>query len=159
MSTPQTTGAQLTAVLPAVLATGGREAFEALLTPDVHWHDGTDCGDGQHCHTRSEAGHFYATLLATGLTLTVARITPNDPYLDVRLHLTWPVPDQDPVEQTARLRVRDGLIAEITGLDPPPVLEVLYVDGCPHHDAFLPHLRQLLAEHQVGAPILSLIHI
>jgi hypothetical protein len=150
VSTPHTTGALIAAVLPAVLAAGTREAFEGLLTADVHWHDNSD---GQHCHTRAEAGQFYAGLLATGLTLTVANVTVDEPYVNVRLNLTWPGRDQDPVERTARLRVQDGLIAEITGLDPPPVLELLYVDDCPHHDAFLPHLRHLLAEHHIDAPI------
>jgi hypothetical protein len=36
--------------------------------------------------------------------------------------------------------------AQDLGVEPVQVvLELLYFDGCPNHDAFLPHLRQLLA--------------
>ncbi len=33
------------------------------------------------------------------------------------------------------------------------LVELLYFDGCPSHDAFLPHLRALLADHAVAVPI------
>lgn len=34
-----------------------------------------------------------------------------------------------------------------------PLIEVLYFDGCPHHERLLPHLRTLLAEHDIDAPV------
>lgn len=33
------------------------------------------------------------------------------------------------------------------------VIELLYFDGCPNHEAFLPHLRELLAEAGAGNEI------
>lgn len=35
----------------------------------------------------------------------------------------------------------------------PPVIELLYFDGCPNHAAFLPHLQRLLADSGVDAPV------
>ena len=32
-------------------------------------------------------------------------------------------------------------------------IEVLYFDGCPNHDTFVPHLRELLAEAGVAADV------
>jgi hypothetical protein len=32
-------------------------------------------------------------------------------------------------------------------------IEVLYFDDCPNHDGFVPHLRELLAEHGVAADV------
>ncbi len=32
-------------------------------------------------------------------------------------------------------------------------IELLYVDGCPSHEAFLPRLRELLAQAGVDAPV------
>lgn len=32
-------------------------------------------------------------------------------------------------------------------------IEVLYFDGCPNHEALLPHLRELLREARVTSPI------
>ena len=32
-------------------------------------------------------------------------------------------------------------------------IELLYFDGCPSHEAFLPRLRELLAQAQVRAPV------
>ncbi|HEY2192104.1 MAG TPA: hypothetical protein VGH76_07355 [Actinomycetospora sp.] len=34
-----------------------------------------------------------------------------------------------------------------------PSVELLYFSGCPNHQAFLPHLRQLIREHGVNAPV------
>ncbi len=148
MPSPKMTAAEVASALPAALAAGTREAFEELLGPDVHWHGDPDAAQ---CHTRTEAGQFYADLLATGATLAVSDVTIDDPQLTVHLEVTWP--GLDPVTRTAQLQLRDGMIAEITGLDPPPVIELLHVDGCPHHDALLPHLHRLLADHAIPAPI------
>ena len=32
-------------------------------------------------------------------------------------------------------------------------IDLLYFDGCPSHEAFLPHLRDLLAQVMVDAPV------
>jgi hypothetical protein len=32
-------------------------------------------------------------------------------------------------------------------------VELLYFDGCPNHDALVPHLRRLLDAHRPGTPI------
>jgi hypothetical protein len=37
--------------------------------------------------------------------------------------------------------------------DRPCIVEVLYFDGCPNHDALLPHLRALLAAHNIAADL------
>jgi len=34
-------------------------------------------------------------------------------------------------------------------------IELLYFDGCPNHEAFLPRLRELLARAGVDAPVLQ----
>jgi hypothetical protein len=34
-------------------------------------------------------------------------------------------------------------------------IELLYFDGCPSHEAFLPRLRELLAQAGVDAPVLQ----
>ncbi len=34
-----------------------------------------------------------------------------------------------------------------------PRVELLYFDGCPNHEALLPHLRALLDAHGIDAPI------
>ena len=34
-------------------------------------------------------------------------------------------------------------------------IELLYFDGCPSHEAFLPRLRELLAQAGVDAPVLA----
>ncbi len=35
----------------------------------------------------------------------------------------------------------------------PPVLELLYFDGCPNHTTFLPHLPALLARGNIDASV------
>lgn len=56
------------------------------------------------------------------------------------------------------LTLRDGLVSDIRELDPPAVIEVLYFDGCPNHETFLPHLTELLAELHIASPV-TLIRI
>lgn len=34
-----------------------------------------------------------------------------------------------------------------------PTVELLHIDGCPHHDVFLPHLLGLLADHHLALPV------
>ena len=163
MSAPSTGGvpvARLTASLTAALAAGSREAFTALLTEDVRW--GGEHG-GNECTTRDQAGDHYAGLLAAGVTLHLADLRQMEPTADLqqfiaRLEVQSPNPDDFPPGTTVRLTLRDGLIAEIRELDPPATIEVLHFDGCPHHEAFLPHLRDLLAEHHIATEI-TLIRI
>lgn len=153
MTAPQSNA--VAAALPVALAAGTREAFEELLTDDVHW--GGEHG-GNECRTRTEAGDHYAGLLAAGITLRIADLAIGDEQLTARLQVASPDPDDFPAELTVRLTLRDGRIADIRELDPPPTVELLYFDGCPNYDAFLPHLRQLLAHHYPTAPI-SVIRI
>ena len=150
----------LSASLAAALAAGGREAFTALLTEDVHW--GGEHG-GNECTTREQAGDHYARLLAAGVTLSLADLRPVEPTAEpqqviARLDIRSPDPDDFPPQLTVRLTLRDGLIADIRELDPPATVEVLYFDGCPNHEAFLPHLQDLLAEHHITAAV-TLIRI
>ena len=155
MTTPDSTAAAVAAALPGALAVGTRDAFEQLLTEDVHW--GGERGR-QECRTRGEAGDHYAGLLASGVTLRVAGLAMGDEQLTVRLLVTSPDPDEYPAELTVRLMLRAGHIADIRELNSPPTIELLYFDGCPQYDAFLPRLRRLLAAHHVTAPV-SLIRI
>jgi hypothetical protein len=142
------------AALSTALAAGTREAFEGLLTDDVHW--GGEHG-GNECRTRTEAGDHYAGLLAAGLRLRIAELAVDVERLTARLQLASVDPDKFPAEVTVRLTLRDGRIADIRELDPPPTVELLYFEGCPHYDAFRPHLRQLLAHHSPTAPISEII--
>ncbi len=72
-------------------------------------------------------------------------------------HVSSPDPG-DSRQLPVRLTLRDGLIAEICILDEPPSIEVLYFDGCPNHETFLPRLQGLLAEHHITARV-TLIRI
>lgn len=143
------------AALAAALADGTRHAFERLLTEDVHWHG--EHG-GPECHTRAEAGEVYAGLLATGASVSLADLVVHDAVMTARLRLTSTDADAVPDEVTVRLTLRDGRIAEIVQLDAAPLIELLYFDGCPNYEAFLPQLRQLLADHAIAAPII-LVHV
>lgn len=142
------------------LAAGTRDAFTALLTADVHW--GGEHG-GHECSTRDQAGDHYAGLLAAGATLHLVDLQPAGPTGDAeqvlaRLHLESADPGDFPPQLSVRLTLRGRLIADILELDPPPTIEVLYFDGCPNHDTFLPHLKALLAEHHIDAAV-TLIRI
>lgn len=57
------------------------------------------------------------------------------------------------LEITVRLTIRDGLIADIRILGAPDRIELLYLDGCPNHETFLPHLNDLILEHGIVADI------
>lgn len=138
------------AALSTALATGTREAFEELLTDDVRW--GGEHG-GNECRTRTEAGAHYAGLLAAGIRLRIAALAVDDEQLTARLQVGALDPDEFPAEVTVRFTLRGDRIADIRELDPPPTVELLYFQGCPHYDTFLPHLRQLLAQHYPTAPI------
>jgi hypothetical protein len=140
----------MAAALSTALAVGTREAFEELLTDDVRW--GGEHG-GNECHTRTEAGDHYAGLLAAGVRLRIVDLIVGDERLTARLHVAVVDSDALPAEVTIRLTLRDGRIADIRELDPPPTVELLFFDGCPHYDAFLPHLRQLLDRYHPTAPI------
>lgn len=170
MTAPTCTGANgepvaLSAALSAALAAGTREAFTALLTDDVRW-GGEQRGGGNECTTRDQAGDHYAGLLAAGVTLHIAALQPADPDADeregggnvftARMQVHSPDPDDYPPEIAVRLTLRDGLLADICILDPPPSIEVLYFEGCPNHEALLPHLRALLAEYDISAPVTSI---
>ncbi len=149
----QTSG--LTTTFPAALAARSREAFTALLTEDVHW--GGEHG-GNECTNRAEAGHFYAGLIAAGRTLHITDVHGDDGTLTAKLRIASPDPEDSLKAVTVRLTLREGLIADIRELDPPPTIELLYFDDCPNHKTFLPHLRQLLKDHDIDAPV-SLIRI
>lgn len=152
--------ADWTATLTAALAARNREAFTALLTEDVHW--GGEHG-GNECTSRDQAGDHYADLLAAGVTLHLTDLQHAEPtggseQLIARLQIRSPDPEDFPPQTTIRLTLRDGLIADIRELDPPPTIDVLYFDGCPNHETFLPHLRNLIAEHHITAAV-NLIRI
>jgi len=143
-------GDELVAALRDALTVGTRDAFTELLTDDVRW--GGEHG-GNECTNRAEAGDHYARLLAEGVTLQVTETTRDGETWLVQLAVRSPDPADFPAKQTVRLTMRDGLIADICELDPPPTIEVLYFDGCPNHEAFLPHLTQLLDEHGIVVPV------
>ena len=161
MTTPPPGGAvhelaaALAVTLSDALATRTRDAFTALLTEDVHW--GGEHG-GNECRTRDQAGEHYAGLLSAGVTLHLVDLRRTNPdeeaeRLVARLQIQSPDPDDFPEQLTIRLTMRDNLIADIRELDSPPTIEVLYFDGCPHHETFLSHLAALLAGHQITTPV------
>lgn len=53
---------------------------------------------------------------------------------------------QPPDQSTVQSSVPDGRC----------VVEILYFDGCPNHDALLPHLRALLAAHDITADLTTI---
>lgn len=162
MTAPSSSGATdaLVATFIEALAAGTPEAFTALLTDDIRW--GGEHRGGNECTTRDQAGDHYGSLLAAGVTLRVTDLQQADPtepgVLSARIQVRSPDAEDFPPEMAIRLIIRDGLIADIRILGAPPTIEVLYLDDCPHHEAFLPHLNDLLAEHCITAPI-TLIRI
>ena len=160
MTAPVDATGQLDTALTKALAAGTREAFTALLTPDVRW-GGEHPGGDHECINRDQAGDHYEGLLAAGVTMQLAELQLTVPTADTftaRLQVSSPDPDDFAPAMDVRLTVRDGLICDITILDSPPTIEVLYFDGCPHHEAFLPHLHDLLHTHGITAEV-TLIRI
>jgi hypothetical protein len=153
---------EIIAALTEGLAAGDREAFTALLTEDVRW--GGEHGGGNECTDRAQAGEHYAELLAAGITLEVCDVQPagtttdGDVLLVAHLQVHSPDPENYPPMVAVRLTLRGALISDIRILDSPPTIEVLHVADCPHHEAFLPHLRELLTAHGITVPI-ALIRI
>lgn len=151
------TSGQLVTRLTAALAVGTREAFAALLTEDVRW-GGEQRGGGHECTTREQASDHYAGLLANGITLSIADIENTGPSIDgnsitVRMKVTAPNSDDVPSEMRVRVTIRDGLIADICIMDEPASVEVLYFEGCPNYEVFLPHLYELLDENDITAVV------
>ncbi|MDV8022729.1 ankyrin repeat domain-containing protein [Rhodococcus sp. IEGM 1330] len=143
--------------IAAALATGTREAFTALLAEDVRW-GGERRGTGHECITREQAGDHYAGLLASGMALRVADIEPTGSssvgdVFTARMTIAAPSSVDVPPEMLVQVTIRDGLIADISIMDEPPSIEVLYFDGCPHYELFLPHLRQLLEDNAITAAV------
>lgn len=153
----ETTGDLLT-VLSAALAAGTRAAFSELLSEDVHWGGERRGGEGE-CVNRTQAADYYAGMLAAGVTLRVDDLRVDDPVdggevVTVGLLVRSADPDSYPPTMRVRLTLRDGLIGDIRVLEQPDRIEVLYFDGCPHHEALLPHLYDLLREHDIDATII-----
>lgn len=146
--------AHIAAALPEVLAERTRVAFERLLAADVRWGGPDDIE--QTCHNRDQAAGFYDALLASGARLSVLHTSVDNDKVRVRLQVDGLEGDPDLDHQTeVQLTVRDGVIVDILQIedDEPPTIELLYFTGCPHHAAFLPHLRQLLDSNEVHSPV------
>ena len=142
--------------LPAVLADRNVDAFIALLTEDVRW--GAEHG-GDECTHRIEVINHYAGLVAAGVTVRITDIHGEGDNLTATLRIESPNPEDHPKTVSVRLTLRDGLIADIRELDPPPTIELLYIDDCPNLETFLPHLQQLLRDHDIDAALVTLIRI
>lgn len=142
---------QLAQRLPVVLARRERAAFVQLLAPEARWGGREDTE--QTCHDSQQAGNFYEALLASGVCLDVLRseVVTDDRVL-AHLHVSGP--EDESYQARVLLTVRDGLISDILQLeDDAPLVELLFFAGCPHYEAFLPHLQQLLAEHDIPSPV------
>lgn len=161
MTAPVNATGQLDTALTKALVTGTRDAFTALLTHDVRW-GGEHPGGDHECTNRDQAGDHYEGLLAAGVTMHLAELQQTEPSdgntFTAQLQISSPDPDDFPPAMDVRLTLRDGLIRDITVLDSPPTIEVLYFDGCPHYEAFLPHLHDLLDTHGVTTEV-TLIRI
>lgn len=140
----------LTAALPAALADRTVDAFSALLTEDVRW--GAEHG-GNECTNRTEVNNHYAGLIAAGVTVRVTDIHGEGDTLTAKLGIKRPGQEDYSKTVSVRLTLRDRLIADIRELDPPPRIELLYFGHCPNHETFLPHLHQLLHDHDIDVPV------
>jgi hypothetical protein len=144
----------LEAALKHALATGTREGFTALLTHDVRW-GGEQPGEDHECTDRVQAGDHYEGLRAAGVTIHLAGLRPAADDANIftaQLQVSSPDPDDFPPDMAVRLTLRDGLICDIAVLDS-TAIEVLYFDGCPHYQAFLPHLHDLLEAHGITTTV------
>lgn len=137
--------------LSAVLALRDRAAFTRLLAPGVRWGGREDTE--QTCHDSQQAGDFYGALLAAGTSLSMlsSEAVAGDRVL---VHLDVSGTEDESYQARVLLTVRDGLVSDILQLeDDAPLIELLFFAGCPHYEAFLPHLQQLLAEHDIYSPV------
>lgn len=145
--------AQIAAQLPGVLAERSQAAFERLLAPDVRW--GGREETEETCHNRGQAGDFYVALLAGGARLNVLHTSVEDDKIHARLKVSGPDDPDFGYEYAVQLTVRDGLVIDILQVydDEPPMIELLYFAGCPHHAEFLPHLQELLDRNNIDSPV------
>lgn len=107
--------AVIAAALPTVLAKRSREAFEALLSPDVRWggHD-----DNEHtCHTREQAGTTYAELLSNGTHLSIVSTQVRDDQIFTRLQVTENDSPDPAFQSRVVLTVHDGMVVSILQVD------------------------------------------
>lgn len=155
---PPNAGAEVVAAaLPAAFAARDPAALGLLLREDVRWGGEDETADS--CGSRDEVRAYYTALLAQGVTIGVVEAVVSANQVLARLSVAWPAGDGGVhrSERQVRISVRGGLVVDILELDAPdekpPVLELLYFDGCPNHRSFLPHLRQLLADAGVNAEV------
>lgn len=153
--------AALTETMRAALGAGTRGAFTALLSEDVRW-GGEERGAENECTNRHQAGDHYAELRSHGLTMHLENLQPAESLAGhevglgavfvAHIQLRSADPGSEPSDLVVRLTRRGQLISDIAVLNQ-PCLEVLYFQGCPHFETFVPHLRRLLTDHGITTPI------
>lgn len=135
------------------------DVVAGLLAGEVRW--GSPQDTPQTCHGEAEVVQHYAQLLEAGVDVEVLDVVPDaDPENErvvLRTRVRWPgVGDDDQstvTQQRLALQVRAGLIVDICDLPAGHSIELLYFEGCPNHEAYLPRLRALLDELDVDDPI------
>lgn len=134
----------------AAVRRGDLTAVGSLLAADVRWHGVGDEEGG--CHDREEALAFIGGALAEGVTAEALEIRDAGDHVVVVVRTRQP-PDRgdQPEPHEEQVRLRHGRISEIVvfpsaGDAGPPVVELLYFDGCPGHERLRPVLERLAAE-------------
>ena len=138
-------------MLAAALAAGDVSSVAELLAEDVRW--GPPSDTPETCHGKTAVTRHCERLLGSGVVIEVLDIEPRrhlgTDVVVLHLKVTWPADEVAAAGSTASaqrlgLQVRDGLITDIRDLPADHLIELLFFEGCPNHEAFLPRLRALL---------------
>ena len=138
----------------AAVARGDVETVASAFSADVRWHGVDDPDSG--CDGRDEAVDFVKHSLANGVTAEATDIREVGDQVVVAVQLHHPTEwGEQPEPHGEVVTVHDGEIAEIivygdvadalrAAAAPPPVVELLYFDGCPSHERLLPTVERLV---------------
>ena len=145
--------------LAAALEAGDVRSVAELLADGVRW--GTSADTPETCHGKAAVTRHCERLLGSGVVIEVLDIEPSrhlgTDVVVLHLKVTWPAGDvagDSPVTaQRLGLQVQDGLITDIRDLPVEHLIELLYFEGCPNHEAFLPRLRALLSDLDIHDPV------
>lgn len=163
MVNPQAAAAAVSVVrsLATALAASDVSSVAELLAEGVRW--GPTDDTPQTCHGKTAVAQHCEQLLRSGVAIEVLDIEPSRhmgrDVVVLHLKVAWPADGDvtaDGSNVTAQrlgLQVQDGLITDIRDLPADHLIELLFFEGCPNHEMFLPQLRALLDDLGIRDPI------